>query len=125
VKVIPVSLKFTHLTTLRETITARMRQLGTDSGYEFAVGSSVGRVHAVLGLGQHILRSYLERHELAGEIPADRLPLFRLLENFAVNLVEGVDNGLGLPSSGSPLTAPIPSPPRSFIPPARPGARWW
>jgi 1-acyl-sn-glycerol-3-phosphate acyltransferase len=107
VKIIPVSLKFTHLTTPRETITTRMRQLGADSGYAFPEGSSEDPVHAVLGLGQHIVGGYLEKHGLGGEIPADGLPLFSLLENLAVNLVEGVENGLGLSSSDSPLTARI------------------
>lgn len=107
VKIIPVSLKFTHLTTPRETITARMRQLGADSGYEFPAGSTEDPVHAVLGLGQHIVGGYLERHGLAGEIPSDGLPLFSLLENFALHLVEGVENALGLSSPDSPLTARI------------------
>jgi hypothetical protein len=84
-----------------------MRQLGADSGYEFPQGSTGDPVHAVLGLGQHIIGGYLERHGLAGQIPADGLPLFSVLENFALHLVEGIEKALGIPCSDSSLPARI------------------
>lgn len=109
VKIIPVSLKFTHLTTPRETITARMRQLGADSGYAFPAGSADAPVQAVLGLGQHIIADYLKKHGLADKLPAaGDLPLFELLENFAADLVSGVEDGLEIsPKGDSPLIARI------------------
>jgi 1-acyl-sn-glycerol-3-phosphate acyltransferase len=94
VKIIPVSLKFTHLTTPRETITERMIQLGAASGHAFPKGSTQQPVDAVLGLGRHILSGYLRKHGLHGKIHADHPSLFGLLENFAANLVAEVENGL-------------------------------
>lgn len=83
VKIIPVSLKFTHLTTPRETITTRMLKLGADSGHTFPPGASDDPLGAVLGLGRHILGGYLEKHGLNGTIPTDDPSLFTVLETFA------------------------------------------
>jgi 1-acyl-sn-glycerol-3-phosphate acyltransferase len=94
VKIIPVSLKFTHLTTPRETITGRMIQLGAASGHSFPPGSSEKPVDAVLGLGRHILSGYLRKHGLHEKIHADHPSLFGLLENFAANLAAEVENSL-------------------------------
>ena len=108
VRVIPVSLKFTHLTTPRETITARMRQLGADSGYTFPAGSTGNPVDAVLGLGQHILRGYLEKHGFADRFSTDRLSIYELLENFAAELVSGVEKGMDISAKDdSPLISRI------------------
>lgn len=108
VKIIPVSLKFTHLTTPRETITERMIQLGADSGHTFPPGSTSDPIGAVLGLGRHILGGYLKKHGLYGKIPADDPSLYSLLENFAANLVAEVENGLEIAvAEGAPLVARI------------------
>lgn len=108
VKIIPVSLKFTHLTTPRETITQRMLQLGTDSGHTFPPGSTTDPLGAVLGLGRHILGDYLKKHGLQGKIPADDPPLYSLLENFAANLVAEVEKDLEIAvAEGAPLVARI------------------
>ncbi len=108
VKIIPVSLKFTHLTTPRETITERMLQLGAASGHDFPKGSSEKPVDAVLGLGRHILSGYLQKHGLHGKIRADHPSLFGLLENFAANLVAEVENGLEIAAAeAAPLIARI------------------
>ena len=40
IRIVPISLKFTHLNAPRETVTRRMIQLGEDSGYHFAAGST-------------------------------------------------------------------------------------
>lgn len=108
VKIIPVSLKFTHLTTPRETITERMIQLGAASGHAFPPGSSEKPVDAVLGLGRHILGGYLKKHGLHGKIPADDPSLYGLLENFAANLVAEVEGGLEIAvAEAAPLVARI------------------
>lgn len=108
VKIIPVSLKFTHLTTPRETITERMIQLGAASGHAFPAGSSEQPVDAVLGLGRHILSGYLQKHGLHEKIHADHPSLFGLLENFAANLVAEVENGLEIAAAeAAPLIARI------------------
>ena len=104
VKVIPVSMKFTHLTTPRETVTARMRQLATDSGYEFPKGSSEDPVHAVLGLGQHILGGYLDSHGFKNNGNS----LYQQLEKFSQNLVSEVETGLEIPPpENTPLVSRI------------------
>lgn len=108
VKIIPVSLKFTHLTTPRETITERMLQLGADSGHTFPPGSTADPLGAVLGLGRHILGGYLKKHGLHGKLPADDPSLYSLLEKFAANLVAETENGLEIAvAEGAPLVARI------------------
>ncbi len=108
VKIIPVSLKFTHLTTPRVTITERMLRLGADSGHTFPPGSTSDPLGAVLGLGRHILGGYLKKHGLHGKLPDDDPSVYRLLENFAANLVAEVENGLEIAvAEGAPLVARI------------------
>ena len=108
VKIIPVSLKFTHLTTPREKITERMIQLGADSGHTFSPGSTSDPLGAVLGLGRHILGGYLKKHGLHGQLPDDDPSLYRLLENFAANLAAEIENGLEIGVvEGAPLVARI------------------
>lgn len=108
VKIIPVSLKFTHLATPREAITERMLQLGADSGHTFPPGSTSDPLGAVLGLGRHILGGYLKKHGLHGKLPADDPSLYSLLEKFAANLVAEIENGLeSAVAEGAPLVARI------------------
>jgi 1-acyl-sn-glycerol-3-phosphate acyltransferase len=108
VKIIPVSLKFSHLTTPRETITERMIQLGAASGHDFPKGSSEKPVDAVLGLGRHILSGYLQKHRLHEKIHADHPSLFGLLENFTANLVAEVEHGLEIAAAeAAPLISRI------------------
>ena len=108
VKIIPVSLKFTHLTTPRETITERMLRLGADSGHTFPPGSTSDPLGAALGLGRHILGGYLKKHGLHGKLPADDPSLYVLLEKFAANLVTETENGLEIAvAEGAPLVARI------------------
>jgi len=100
VRIVPMSLKFTHLTTPREAITARMRKLAADSGYAFPPGSSGDPVEAVLGLGRHILGGYLGKY---GFDPGDA-SLYARLEAFAEELVAGVERGLETaPRKNEPL----------------------
>ena len=104
VKVIPVSMKFTHLTAPRELLTERMLRLGEDSGYAFPKGSTENPVHAVLGLGQHILGEYLERHGLENNGGS----LYERLGNFSEKLVGDVETGLeSPPPPDTPLVARI------------------
>ena len=104
VKIIPVSMKFTHLTAPRGGVTERMMKLAADSGYLFPQGSADDPVHAVLGLGQHILGGYLKRHGLAKGGGS----LYELLEVFVEDLVGGVEAGLEIsPAENSPLVSRI------------------
>ncbi len=108
VKIIPVSLKFTHLTTPREAITDRMLKLGADSGYRFPPDSTEDPLSAVLGLGRHILAGYLEKHDLADHVPSDDPSLYAVLEKFATSLVARVEAGLEITSpEGIPLVTRI------------------
>jgi hypothetical protein len=85
-------------------ITARMQQLGVDSGYAFPKGSTADPVHAVLGLGQHIIASYLERHCLVKGGDS----LYEMLGAFAEDLVGGVEAGLEiLTAAQNPLVTRI------------------
>lgn len=101
VKVIPLSLKLTHLTTPSRAITQRMIKLGADSHYQFPPGASDDPVGAVLGLGRHILGHYLEAHGFHGEFPNAVCSLAPVLHNFASNLVDRVENGLGFVDSNN------------------------
>ncbi len=104
VKIVPVSMKFTHLTTPRDAVTARMQKLGADSGYKFPEGSSSEPIHAVLGLGQHILGGYLQRHGFDKSGGS----LFEQLSFFAETLVAGIEKGLEItPAQASSLVSRI------------------
>ena len=125
VKVVPVSMKFTHLTAPRETVTARMQQLGSASGYKFAAGSSEDPVGAVFGVGCHVLGKLLGRHGFPEEVPADAPTLHERLRNFTCGLVSDVEKGLGIdPPEGQALRERI-SKARSMIHQIRtnPGSR--
>lgn len=108
VRVVPVSVKFTHLTAPRETVTARMRSLGAASGYEFPKGSAEDPVSAVLGVGCHVLGKLLGRHGFPAEAPADHSSLHERLRLWTDGLVADVEKGLGIsPPAGHPLPARI------------------
>lgn len=95
-KIVPLSLKFTHLTTPRDSVTRRMIQLGTDSGYVFPEGSTQRPVDAVLGLGQHIVHSYLESHGFERATLSPDATVYETLTRFAHHLVEELEGALGL-----------------------------
>lgn len=94
-KIVPISLKFTHLTTPRESVTQRMLQLARDCGYAFPEGSTDRPINSVLGLGQHIVKGYLESHGFSEELEEDA-PLYETLTSFADHLVEGLESKLSL-----------------------------
>jgi 1-acyl-sn-glycerol-3-phosphate acyltransferase len=102
VKIVPVSLKFTHLGVPRETLTRRLVELGRDSGHAYAPGSVEDPVGALLSLGRHLVGERLRRHGFLHEISDEEASLFEVLERFATGLVEGVEGPLGLnpPKSG-------------------------
>ncbi len=103
-KIIPLSLKFTHLTTPRESVTQRMIQLGEDCGYQFPEGSTKRPVDAVLGLGQHIVYSYLESHGFEKTEISQDMSVFDTLTWFAQHLVEELETALDLtPKPDQPL----------------------
>ncbi|MEM9018075.1 MAG: lysophospholipid acyltransferase family protein [Verrucomicrobiota bacterium] len=87
VKVVPISLKFTHLTTPRQAITERMLQLGQDSEYEFPEGSTTNPMNAVLGLGEHIVGRYLRSHGYEQEFAIGNANLHETLTAFGERLV--------------------------------------
>ena len=107
VKVVPVSVKFTNLTAPRDAVTARMRQLAKDSGYVFPEGSADEPMAAVLGLGEHVLDGYLEKHGLAGEAHEGGGSLHEKLRSFSERLMDDVCGKLGLEVGDARLTERI------------------
>ena len=102
IQIVPISLKFTHLTAPREPVTQRMIQLGADSGYQFAVGSTADPLGSMLGLGQHILRSFLKTHGYEAEMTSPGSSVYEILERFARGLVTGLEESLALPPPKDP-----------------------
>ena len=107
VKVVPVSVKFTNLTAPRDAVTARLQQLAKDSGYNFPEGASDEPMAAVLGLGEHVLDGYLEKHGLAGEAHAGAGNLHEKLRSFSERLMDDVCGKLSLEVGGARLTERI------------------
>jgi hypothetical protein len=96
VKIVPVSLKFTHLTTPREAVAQRLVDLGRDAGHAYAPGSSENPLAAVMGLGRHLVGAHLQRHGFLHERAGDEAALYEVLKDFAANLVTEVETTLGL-----------------------------
>lgn len=94
VKIVPVSLKYTHLTTPREAVTQRMLDLGARSEYVFPTGSTSDPISAVMGMGRHILTRYLRAHGHSDEMADGDASLFDVLTGFAEKLVHGLEQGL-------------------------------
>jgi 1-acyl-sn-glycerol-3-phosphate acyltransferase len=96
VKIIPVSVKFTHLTTPREAVTQRLVDLGRDAGHAYAPGSSENPLAAVMGLGRHLVGAHLQRHGFLHDRADDEAALYEVLKDFAANLVSEVETTLAL-----------------------------
>lgn len=96
VKIVPVSLKFTHLTTPREAVTRRLVDLGRDAGHAYAPGSSENPLAAVMGLGRHLVGAHLQRHGFLHDRAGDEAALYEVLKDFAADLVSEVETTLGL-----------------------------
>lgn len=94
VKIVPVSLKYTHLTAPREAVTQRMLDLGARSNYVFPAGSTSDPISAVMGMGRHILTRYLRAHGHGDGMAAGDASLFDVLTEFAEKLVHGLEQGL-------------------------------
>ncbi|MGJ8642822.1 MAG: lysophospholipid acyltransferase family protein [Luteolibacter sp.] len=103
VKVVPVSVKFTNLTAPRDAVTARMRQLASDSGYVFPKGSSEKPLAAVLGLGEHVLNGFLERHGLSNNVHVGGANLHEKLKSFSEKLMDEVCGKLSLEMNSATL----------------------
>lgn len=99
VTVVPLSLKFTHLTTPRTTLRSRMRKLGDDSGFTF--DPDPDPVEAIMGLGTHLLAAHLRTHGYENEIsPTDR-NVHRELDLLAHAIMADIESELNLPPSVS------------------------
>ena len=99
IRIVPVSLKLTHLTAPRETVTARMLQLAEDSGYVFPRGSTADPMGSLLGLGQHILTAYLKNHGYQEEMTRLGRSVHETLEGFATRLATELESSLQLTSA--------------------------
>ncbi|MAS94777.1 MAG: hypothetical protein CMO55_16380 [Verrucomicrobiales bacterium] len=97
VKVIPISLKFTHLTAPKETVTERMIQLARDCGYQYP--KDVKPLDAVFGLGNHIVSNYLRTHGYKEEMATGPEGLYETLTGFTNDLVAKLEGGLSLEAS--------------------------
>jgi 1-acyl-sn-glycerol-3-phosphate acyltransferase len=101
VKIIPISLKYSHLTTPRHTITERLKELGRDSGHTY---DSKDPIPAVMGLGAHLVSDFLQSHGYADQIEVNSESIFETLETFASQLVTDVEEALELsPKEGQSL----------------------
>jgi hypothetical protein len=101
VKIIPISLKYSHLTTPRHTITERLKELGRDSGHTY---DSKDPIPAVMGLGAHLVSDFLQSHGYADQIEVNSESIFETLETFASQLVADVEEALELsPKEGQSL----------------------
>ncbi len=96
VRIVPVSLKFTHLTTPREAVTERLLKLGADSDYQFPPGSTADPLGSMLGLGQHILGRYLRAHGFLRETTSPGNTLYATLDEFARSLTSELEESLQL-----------------------------
>jgi 1-acyl-sn-glycerol-3-phosphate acyltransferase len=94
VKIVPISMKYTHLTTPCEAVTQRMLDLGARSEYVFPAGSTSDPISAVMGMGRHILTRYLRAHGHGDEMACGDASLFDVLTGFAEKLVHGLEQGL-------------------------------
>jgi 1-acyl-sn-glycerol-3-phosphate acyltransferase len=102
IQIVPISLKFTHLTAPREPLAQRMIRLGSDSGYRFAAGSTTDPLGSMLGLGQHILRSFLKTHGYEAEMTSPGSSVYEILERFARGLVTDLEKSLACPPPKDP-----------------------
>ncbi len=106
VKIIPISLKYTHLTLPRETVTQRLRKLGQDSGHSYSPG--IDPLGAVIGLGTHLISDFLKSHGFDREIGSDEENLYEELSAFTLFLVTDLEKSLELPTQDdAPLVARI------------------
>ncbi|NLT71846.1 MAG: 1-acyl-sn-glycerol-3-phosphate acyltransferase [Verrucomicrobiaceae bacterium] len=99
VQIVPVSLKYTHLTAPREAVTRRMIRLAADSGHTFPPGSTGDPLASMLGLGLHILRTFLQTHGYETEMADSGKSVHEILGSFAGGLVTGLEEELGLVSA--------------------------
>lgn len=104
VKIVPVSLKFTHLTVPHEPVRRRLVELGEHSGHAYAPGSTENPLGAILGLGRHLVGLNLQRHGVLHDGELADATLHGTLQNVATRLVEEVESTLALTKSeGSSL----------------------
>lgn len=96
VKIVPVSMKYTHLTTPREAVTKRMLDLGARSEYVFPAGSTSDPISAVMGMGRHILARYLRAHGHGDSLKIEDASLYEVLGGFAEKLMDDLEGALEL-----------------------------
>jgi 1-acyl-sn-glycerol-3-phosphate acyltransferase len=105
VTIVPVSMKFTHLSIPKPTLKQRLIDLANHSGHSFPENSENDPVSAVLNLGQHIIGNYLQKH---GHTNIAKDSLYDTLATFACGLVESLENDLAIkPSTQNKLTERI------------------
>ena len=96
VKIVPISLKYTHLTTPRAEVTQRMLDLGARSEYVFPAGSTSDPISAVMGMGRHIIARYLRAHGHGDALKIDDTSLYEVLGEFAGKLMDDLEGALEL-----------------------------
>lgn len=102
VTIIPISLKFTHLTTPKASLTARMRQLGDDSGFTF--DPDPDPIEALFGLGTHLLAAHLRSHGYGNDISPNRPNVHGNLTRLAGEVMTDLESEIDLPPAvSSPL----------------------
>lgn len=96
VKVVPLSLKFTHLTDCRDRLIEIVAAAAQDGGYEF--DRSRPLVESTLHLGSQVLASHLRRHGYADEIDPFAESIHSALEQIAGTIVEDLEASLKIDS---------------------------
>ncbi len=96
-KIIPISLKLTHLTLPHETVRARLKKLGEDSGHTYSPGADP--ISAIMGLGAHLVSDFLSNHGFDHSISADPDSLPSALTDFTTALVSELESALDLSPS--------------------------
>ncbi len=101
VKIIPLSLKYTHLTSPHDTVTQRLKQLGEDSGHRYEPG--IQPVAAVIGLGAHLITDLLRANGYQDNISIAPDSVFEPLIEFTKHLVSDVETALDTTSRNEEL----------------------
>jgi len=102
VRIIPVSLKYTHLTDCREQLVSLVESAAKDSGFPFDSKNPV--VESVVQLGSYVLASHLARHGYADQINADKDDIHSTLADLTSAIVVDLETALDLsPKAGDAL----------------------
>ena len=106
VKIVPVSMKFTHIRDPREYLYDNMKELAASSGYQLRDSDSP--IESVIGLGTQILSEHLRKHGHENEF-SEGANLHDTLETISISLIKKLESELDLtPKTDESLVDPCP-----------------